>query len=505
MSPPTAAPARNLVREAGGLAGARLGVRVLGIAVGWVVARVIGPEGLGQLSLPNLMLAVAPFLTLGFADGLVRELPLAEGQAPEQRRSLLAASWAAGLLTGLAVLLVAAGYQAVAGESIRDSRLYWLAVLAGLAHMAFKVSLSSLTGSRRIKELALLQVLQGLLRAGLVLILLFTMPASAQVYALHTGVALSLTGSLVWAARHGAVSRPHFDARALGRLGRSGPPLALASLLLMLLIVGDRLVLSRVLEPQALGIFEQGVLIRDGLLLLPAVLLTLLIPDYSARQGDPARRPGLLTDVARQSGLVAVGTPLLLGLTLLQLPWLFALLLPRFTPGMPVLQLAVLGMCPIFLSYILVSLLMSEGRAVHVGLLALVCLGLLLGLDLRPLAVWQPWLERVLAHGPPVAGLERALAGALTALGAFWLFSLGILLGNARRLGLGAKLVLGWIAPSLLLSLAALAGLEQGWLQGWNPWVNLGFALAGGLFLATYERRSGQLGKLWRARRAVKS
>ncbi len=495
---------QNLVRDAGGLAISRLAVRILGVAVGLVVARVLGPEGLGQLSLPNLVLATTPFLALGLPDALVRELPVATDD-PGLGRRLVATAWYMTGLLGALLLVVALVLETTLRNWISDPLLLAFAVASGLSNAAYKVSYSELIGRRRIRDLAILQVLQGLLRAVLVLALLVALPAGAQVYALHAGVALSLTGSLIWAARHEAVSRPRFDARALGRLGRSGPPLALASLFLMLLIVGDRLVLSRVLEPQALGIFEQGVLIRDGLLLLPAVLLTLLIPDYSARQGDPALRPGLLADVARQSGLVAVGTPLLLGLTLLQLPWLFDLLLPRFTPGMPVLQLAVLGMCPIFLSYILVSLLMSEGRAVQVGLLALVCLGLLLGLDLRPVAAWQPWLERVLSHGPPVAGLERALAGALTALGAFWLFSLGILLGNARRLGLGAGRVLAWIAPALLLSLAALAWLEQGWLQVWNPWVNLGFALAGGLFLANYERRSGQLGKLWRARRAVKS
>jgi O-antigen/teichoic acid export membrane protein len=494
----------NLVREAGGLAAARLGIRVLGLLVGWVVARVLGPEGLGQLSMPNLVLVALPFLTLGFPDALVRELPLARGGPDGLAQRLRGGAWFMTLLLALGLAVLFLVLQPWLGGWFSDPLLLRLAILSGVCHAAFKVSYCDLNGSQRIRDLALLQFIQGALRGAVVLLLLFTLPESAQVYALHAGVSISLLAGIGWAARHGGVAAPRFDLPALRLLWRSGPPLALASLALLLLVAGDRLVMSRLLPLPVLGLYEQGVLLRDALLLLPAVLLTVLIPDYTARQGDPARRPGLLADVARQSGLVAVGAPVLLGLGLLQLPWLISLLLPRFLPGVPLFQLAALGVCPLFLSYILVSLLMSEGRAARVGLLAAACLALMLGLDLLPPPAWlEPWLAGA-AKGAPAAGLDRALWGALVAFAGFWSYSLVVLLGSARRLDLPLRRVLGWLAPSLALGAVGLLGLGEGWLQEWNPWVNLAALAAAALLLGAYETRSGQLSKVWRARRAPK-
>ncbi len=490
----------NLVRDAGGLAAARLGVRFLGVAVGLVVARVLGPEGLGQLSLPNLVLVATPYLALGLPDALVRELPLSE-RDPEEQQRLVATAWHATALLGALVVVLALLFETVLRSWIQDPLLLAFAVASGLSNAAYKVSYSDLIGRRRVRELAVLQVLQGSLRAVLVLALLFALPATAQVYALHAGVALSLAGSLVWAARRGAVCRPRLHRDALIRLARSGPPLALASLALMLLVVGDRLVLSRLLPPAALGIFEQGVLIRDGLLLLPAVLLTLLLPDHSARQGDPERRPGLLADVARQSRLVAAGTPVLLGITLLQLPWLVELVLPRFLPGLPVLQLAVLAMCPIFVSYILVSLLLAEGRALQVGAAAGFCLAALLLVDGLLIPHLGMRIDELFPGAP--AGLGHAAGAGLTALVAFWLFSVAVLLGSARRLGWGLVEPLRWLLPSLLLTVAVLLLWSCGGLRDWNPWINLAALAASTLHLGVYEARTGQLRKLWRARRSA--
>lgn len=492
--------APNLVRDAGGLAAARLGVRFLGVAVGLLVARVLGPEGLGQLSLPNLVLVATPYLALGLPDALVRELPLSKHDPAEQDQ-LVAAAWHATALLGAVLLVLALLFETALRSWIQDPLLLAFAVGSGLSNAAYKVSTSDLIGRRRVRDLAILQVLQGVLRAILVLALLFTLPATAQVYALHAGMALSLAGSLVWAAGRGAVARPRFHQPSLERLARSGPPLALASLALMLLVAGDRLVLSRHLPPAALGIFEQGVLIRDGLLLLPAVLLTLLLPDHAARQGDPAGRPALLADVARQSRLVGVGTPVLLGLTLLQLPWLVGLVLPRFLPGLPVLQVAVLAMAPIFVSYILVSLLMAEGRALRVGGAAAACLASLLAVDALAVPTWGPWLD-ILAPGAP-PGTGHALGAGLAAMGAFWLFALLVLAGNARRLGWTRMEPLRWLLPSAVLTAVALPLGTGDWLREWNPWINLAALAASALLLGRHEARTGQLRKLWRARRSA--
>lgn len=494
----------NLVRDMSGLAAARMGVRVLGVLVGWVVARVIGPEALGQLSVPNLLFVLLPFVTLGFADGLAREMPLARRDDPPFERSLLQTAWFLNLLLLALCALLVLLLQPLLQPWISDPLLLWLAVGAGLANGALRVALIGLGGGRRIQELATLQVVQGVLRAVLVLGLLALLPGPLRVYVLHLGMLISLVGAVWWAARQGVVLPPRLDRRAAGLLARSGPPMAFASLFLMLLVVGDRLVMSRLLTGEVLGFFEQGVLIRDGLLLLPGVLLTVLVPDHASRQGDAERRPELLRDVARQSGLVAVLSPVLLVLMALQLPWLIELLLPRFTAGLPLFQLAVLGMCPIFLSYIFVSLMIGEGRSLQVGLLGMACLGGVLGVDAFAPHWPGPWLDAVTTQSPPLAGMREALSAALSALAGFWLFTVVVMAWGRASWSLPTRRVGSWLLPSLILTIAALAGLAMGWLQHWQAWVN-GLALAScGLLLTGYEMRSGQLAKMWRARHAAK-
>lgn len=499
------APRPNLVRELSGLAAARMGVRVLGVLVGWVVARVIGPEALGQLSVPNLLFVLLPFVTLGFADGLAREMPLARRDDPPLEQRLLQSAWLLNLsLLGACALLILLA-QPLLRAWISDPLLLWLGVGAGLANGALRVALIGLSGGRRIHELASLQVVQGLLRGVLVMCLLFLLPAAWRVYVLHLGMLLSLAGALCWAARQGVVQVPRLDRQAAGLLARSGPAMAFASFFLMMLVVGDRVVMSRRLEGEVLGFFEQGVLIRDGLLLLPGVLLTVLVPDHAARVGDASQRSALLRDVARQSGLVAVLTPLLLTVLLLQLPWLIHLLLPRFAPGLPVFQLAVLGMGPIFLSYIFVSLLIAQGRSWQVGLLAMVCLGLMLGLDLLNAPWTGAWLGTLIGLAGNPAGLDLALGAGLNALLAFWLFTLAVMGWGLWSWRLPAARVIPWLLPSLILTMASLLALAGGWLQQWRVDLNVVALLACVLLAWTYEHRSGQLGKLWRARHASKS
>lgn len=505
MDDPLSGAKTNLVRDLGGLAAARMGVRLLGVAVGWVVARVIGPEALGQLSVPNLLFVLLPFATLGFADGLARELPLARRDDPAFADKLLRTAWLLNLLLLSMCALAILALGPVLRPWVPDTLLLWLSVGAGLANGLLRVALIGLSGAQRIRDLAGLQLVQGLLRAGLVLGLLLLLPVDWRVYVLHTGMVLSLVGALVWAGRQGVVKAPALNRRAMGLLARSGPPIAFASLFLMLLVVGDRLVMSRLLDGQVRGFFEQAVLIRDGLLLLPGVLLTVLVPDHSGRQNDPTRRPELLNDVARQSGLVAVGTPVLLLLLCLQLPWVMDLLLPRFTPGVPLFQLAVLGMCPIFLSYIFVSLMISEGRSLEVGLLGLLSLALLMALE-----VWAPlwpgdWIAGVVGPAPTLPGMGEALAASLSAMGAFWLFALAVMLRGVLHWGFPLRRVGVWLLPSLLFTLLALPLMAKGWLHPWSPGVNAPALGLCGLLLWGYERRSGQLSKVWRARRATKA
>lgn len=485
---------RNLLRDASALAGVRLGIRMLGILVGLLVARLLGPEGLGQLSIPNLMLSIGPFIGLGFADGLVRELPRAETRG-ESAADLRSAAWSFSLMMGLLALLLAFGpLRPWVGSWISDGTLLVLALAAALLNGGYKYVYSDLVGSRRIRELGEMQVLQGVLRAVLVLSLLWMLGGRQRIWALHAGASLSFLLSILWVARRvRPLPRFRLNPGALLVLLKSGPGLAAASFGMVLLVTGDRLFLRPVLDHGDMGLFEQAVLIRDALVLLPAVLLTLLIPEYSGRHANPAERARLLADVRRQSATVAVLSPLFLGWLSLQVEWVTALLLPGFLPGVPLYQLTCLGMITIYVCYIPVSLLMSENRSLLVGLAALTSLGLIGVLN-------SGWLSLALLELPAGASCSpEAWLGVQNALIGFLLFAVLIYGFSLARLELRPLPLAGAITALALAGVLAyqLARGDQGWLVSNALWLGLSLAILWG-----FDRRTGQVRKMWQARRA---
>jgi O-antigen/teichoic acid export membrane protein len=476
---------RELLRDAGNLAAVRLAIRVAGLLVGWLVARLIGPEGLGRLAIPNLLIATAPFLSLGFAEALILRLPSAGPQeAIRLRRRSLAGLGLGGLLAVAALLAL---YAADSSWFSGDWRLLLLTLLVVGLNLLFKFAYCDLSGRRDFGQLGRLQGLQAAVRAVAVLLLVLLLPSPWKLYALHGGMAVSFAAALHWYAR--GQERP-WAARwepGAGELIREGLPLAAVALVLLLFTGGDRLLLSRLVSTAELGLYEQAVLLREGLLIVPAVLLTVLIPDYAARAADPR----LTREVRRQTLSLGQLAPPLLGLGLSQIGWLVAWLLPAFQPGLDLYRLSFLTALPLFISYIPVSHLASRGRT---GALLLPAGGLFLAA-----MVLIAWLAGGLSGA---ALLSRAL-GVVTL--ACWLFALLAVHLQARLSGGGLHGVLApfsgaaWLLLGLGL-LRACGRLDQtGLLDGlFDGLLVLAWQAP---MLAWYQRRTGRLGILLRALR----
>ncbi len=474
---------RNLLREASGLAGVRVALRFTGVLVGLVVARVLGPDGLGLLSIPNLMLALGPFLGLGFVDGLARELPRAD--SAEEAEGLRSAAWSVTLMAAGVFLMISLPLWLIFREQAAMPLLMLLALLAALMNGAYKFVYTDLVGRREVRALGELQLLQGLARAGLVLGLLLLLPDSFKPISLHLGAAISFLLCITWYARR-KHSLPAFQLQRchLKKLLGSGPGLAFASMAIVLLVTGDRMILRPLLDHGEMGLFEQAVLIRDALLLLPAVLLTLLLPDYAGRIKDPS----LAADVRRQTLTMAVISPLfLLGLSL-QVEWVTGLLLPDFLPGVALYRLTCLAMMPVFIAYIPLSLLMAENRSLLVALSALGGLALAAVIHFRPDLLFLMGLA---------TDTPRIFLAGIASLAGLTLFALSISLAVRKSLGHS-------LAGIALIAIALAACITLGL---WLPTLDLGAFLETALWLmitvvviGLYQLFTGQPAKLWRAR-----
>lgn len=477
---------RNLLRDAGGLAALRLGLRVLGLAVGWLVARLIGPEGLGRLAVPNLLIALAPFLSLGFAEALILELSGADEDERETLRGRALAGTLLGFLAAAAGLLGLAALDS--GWFSRDGWLLGLCLAATGLNLLFKFAYSDLTGRRDIQRLAGLQALQAVARAVAVVALALALPAPWKLYALHAGMAISFASAVGWYLRGAGVPRLRLDGRSL-ELARRGLPLAAVSFFFLLLTSGDRLLLSRLVETGELGLYEQAVLLREGLLIVPAVLLTVLIPDYAerARRSDPA----LAGDVRRQTLSLAQLSAPLLGLGIAQVGWITAWILPAFAAGLDLYRLTFLAVLPLYISYIPVSSLLARGRT-----------GALLGLSAGLFAAASAAIAVVARRAEGAELLPQAL---LVVSAACLAHSLVVVSLQARQAPPGHRLRSALEPYGSGLWLLAGLGLLRaaGRLQSATPLDGLLDGLAVLVWqapaLALYQRRTGRLSTLLRA------
>ncbi len=476
---------RSVLGSMGGLAASRLLCRVIALFTGLLVSRVLGPERLGLLSWGNLLISLAPFLTLGFSDLLVRRLPIlgASGESATHLRGSVR-FWFLRLGVFYALLLTALQFL-LPGGLFQDRRLLPFFLVAFLGHFLFKLYYNDHTGGQRFRTLAILQVQLLSSRSLFVLPLLFLLPDEHRILSLYMGMGLSFVLVNLSASRGFPRLEPGWRAEGAGSLLREGAPIALYSLAGMLLLIGDRLVVSPALDPQGRGLFEQAVLLREAIMIVPSVLMTVMIPNYSGRVG--AAEPGVLQlESLRQNQLLSLLGSLFFVLGALQLPWILHLLLPEYLPGLRSYQWTILAGLPLMIGYLPISDLISRGRSLSAALVALVSFFGLLLID-----------SRILEHADqdPLAAVIRA------AFVVYCLYALSLLLLQAGlKPPKGSALLLLRILVSPVLAVALFFAVSGGdgagsagvlfakaqWdslllLAGFAPWILLFEAWTGRL------------------------
>ena len=410
----------RVLQSAGSIVGARFVVRISAILAAWLVAYQLGPEGLGQLAIPNLAIGLAPFLTLGFSDGLLRALPLAASRSQQSLRQLRDTGFSGALLVAIAVAsLLVVGVELVPGFLSADRALAILAIVCVFGSNLYKHVYSELSALHRYKRLAFLQFSQGQIRAVAVVLLVLLLPTPFKLYGVFAGLVISLATvelHYYWGRRHEAGAGFHMSAAR--QLLPNGFPISLWALAYTFLVVGDRIAVKLVLSPVEMGLYEQAVMGRELLLMFPAALMTVLIPEYSRKYGEAVPKSELLGEMLRQNLLLSVTCPFLLGILALCIPIAVPCILPQFVPGIPLYQFTAFSVVAMFLAFLPLSVLTSLGRPWLVFFSALGGIAIVLGFD-------TVYINR----------LDLMSAAQVTAAG--WLvFSLALVASVAVQMGL---------------------------------------------------------------------
>lgn len=438
-----------VARRSGLLLAARLSTRLFsGVVAIWVAAR-LGPERMGLLSLPNLLVAVSIFALLGLPEGMNRELPRIRESDEEGARRLASAGLGGALLLALPLLaLVWPLWMALGRSIVPDGRLVAVALLAAFGQIALRWLNFYSTALGRVQAFAGGLVGAALLRAVLVVALLLLLPSRDWIYApLASFAAANLLVAAWLLLREGGAGRLSFGLRGLGPLLASGLPIGVFSGAAALLYAGDRLAVAALVEPERLGLFELAVQARDFLLLLPTVLLAVLVPEFSRRSGAGAPATVLGQDALRQTRRLGQLIALVLALALPHAGWAVAWLLPDYGDAVPLLRPALFAVAGLTLGTVPASLLIIRGRAWRLAA-----------------AAGGAWALGCLLDGllVPRLGLEAAGWVSVAVYGAYGLLLCAWML-EGRRLGLLWKvarpvLVLGAFSLGLAPFATGLVG-----------------------------------------------
>jgi O-antigen/teichoic acid export membrane protein len=348
------------------------------------VARVLGPEQLGVLTLPVLVISYLPFVNIGIVDALVRDIPLLRGSGDAQRlQRSIDASATFLLLIIILLALTMIGARSIFPTLLTDNNLLYAFVVASVPIALLHRFIYTLAnGYQNFHLISVATISQSLFRAVVVLTLLALLVTHLDLYAQPIAILLSLLMAVIvfwWYLRPRL--RFHLSLPLLRHFIATGFPISLYALFLLMLINGDTFVIGHRFSLETLGFYQLGNLVRDTLIMLSGAFASVILPAYAHIYGREGNSEFLRNKVFSHFYYFLLGGSLLTGLSWSALPFLVQWLLPQYLPAVELLQRMALAIFPFMLTLVLTSYLIVCNRQKLLVLFQLLAMVFFFSLD----------------------------------------------------------------------------------------------------------------------------
>lgn len=359
--------------------------RILLAVAGIVLANVLGPERLGLLTIPMLVVMYAIFTNLGVVDVLMKELPQLAGKGDRDTWQDYV-SVSATFLSLLAVLITT-GLIVIRGLVptfiTPDPLLYLFIVVTVPIVFWHRLYTTIATAEQKFQDLSRLTILQALVRAAILLSLLYLLAERWKLYAQPLAVFFSALVA-IWLYQRIIRLRVNwrFSWPVLQYLIRTGLPIGAYGFLIIAFTNGDTFLISHQVDLASLGYFQIVNLARDTMVMIGGAIGTVVLPAYGWDKGS-RNDPAYLTEkVTNHYFHFALISGLLFSLVYHLLPWGLALFMPAYTEAAVLLQRMVLAILPFVITLILSAYLIVQARQNRVVLYQLLALAVMFALDL---------------------------------------------------------------------------------------------------------------------------
>lgn len=275
-------------------------MRFANVALMAVVARIVAPEHVGLFALAMVVHAfVSSVAELGVASAIARSDLDPERIAPTVTTIAVVVS---GLLAGAMALFAPAIAEALNAPDATDS----LRVLAISVALIGPFAVPGAQLQREFRQGRLFAAnLVAFIPSSAALVLLALHGDGAVAFAWSRVVGQVVVGGFI-VASVSRVYRPGFDRRELRPLLAFGIPLALANLLSQIVVNVDYVVVGRVLDVVAVGVYTLAFNVAGwASAAIGSMLNGVVLPAFSRARSDRARLPGIVAQAARTVAVIA--------------------------------------------------------------------------------------------------------------------------------------------------------------------------------------------------------
>ncbi|MDZ4717384.1 MAG: flippase [Roseiflexaceae bacterium] len=382
---------RTIFKNASMLMWSQLMSWVFGLLLLIVMSRYLNPELVGQYALVGSLWMIVNMLTaFGSETFLMKEI----ARTPERVSELVATALTWRLLFYLVGAVAIAGYIAFMGYS---QTIVYLAIILGLGqplvHLS-SVSSAALQGLERMSEISVAGIISKMLYTLLGLLVIFANLGIYGVAAVSVVCSLVYTVMLVRALRRShRLWVPFTREQALATLG-SGLPFLMSGLLLILYQQIDVIVLSQLINYQAVGWYSVARQMTASLFFIPTIVVAALFPALSRSYAQGSAVLGQLLSKGLDMMLLA-SVPIGLGLVVIAEPLVLLVLGKSYAPSGPIAAALGVALIATYQTTMLGQFLIATDRLHYwMGVMAAGIIATI-GLDI----VLIPWCQQAFNNG----------------------------------------------------------------------------------------------------------
>lgn len=308
-----------------------------------LVRRFLGPTLMGVWSFCNVLLSYAKYVSLGTTDAAIKEIPYClargEGRKVEDVQNIVFTfTTLTAILFGLGVL----GY-AWFSRSKFSSELFWGLVVVSLVIVLQRIHNLLISYLRAHKDFTLISK-QVIFSSVVQLISVVLLAWKFGSYGYFGAVTGTYVANIAYVQiKHPFWIRFDLNLKKIKPILALGIPLLLSGIFLVIFMSVDKLMISWKLGFKDLGYYSLALMAHNYISNMPNLIGIVLFPYFQERFGPQESEEGLTEYVLKPMLLLGGFLPLPIGLAWILSPILTSWLLPDFVPGIPALQILILG------------------------------------------------------------------------------------------------------------------------------------------------------------------